>query len=203
MIPRRKPWSEACERNREPILAVLRQIFVDPGTVLEIGSGTGQHAVHFAAALPHVVWLPSDIPAHLDGIEAWVEEAALANVLAPVALDVRDHPWPVSRAQWVYSANTAHIMGWDGVEAMFAGASRLLPDGGCFCLYGPFHQGGQATSESNRRFDALLQERDRASGIRDVEDLIRLGKHVDLILTQTHAMPANNQMLVWQRRARA
>ena len=197
-----RPWSEACERNREPILRILREEFTGPGTVLEIGSGTGQHAVHFAAALPHVVWQPTDLAPNLDGIQRWAEDAALPNILAPVALDVCHHPWPVTRAQWVYSANTAHIMGWDGVEAMFAGAARVLGDGGRFCLYGPFHQDGGATSESNARFDVALRARDPASGIRHREDLEQLGGHVGLLLRRACPMPANNQLLVWERAPR-
>ncbi len=196
-----KPWAEACERNREPILAALREVFDRPGTVLEIGSGTGQHAVHFAAALPHLAWQPSDLEENLTGIQQWVEEAALPNVLAPVALDVTRHPWPVDRAGWIFSANTAHIMSWNGVEAMFAGAARLLPEGGCFCLYGPFHQGGRATSDSNARFDAMLRQRDPQSGVRDRDDLERLAGHVHMHLRDARLMPANNQLLVWERRA--
>ncbi len=197
-----KPWSEACERNRDPILSVLREEFDGAGTVLEIGGGTGQHAVYFAAALPHLVWLPSDRVEYLDGIQAWIEDAALPNALAPVALDVLDHPWPVSRAQWVYSANTAHIMGWDGVEAMFAGTSRVLADGGHFCLYGPFHENGKPTSDSNARFDQLLRARDPASGIRHREDLQQLADQVGLRFKRACPLPANNQILVWERTSR-
>jgi len=125
-----KPHSEACERNREPILQVLRQWFVQPGTAMEIGAGTGQHAVHFAAHLPHLQWQPTDCEANLAGIGLWVSEAALPNLRAPLKLDVRDSTWPVEAVDYVFSANTSHIMSWPEVELMFAGIGRVqLADG--------------------------------------------------------------------------
>ncbi|MEX0871262.1 MAG: DUF938 domain-containing protein, partial [Aquisalimonadaceae bacterium] len=167
-MQRVKPWSQACENNREPILRVLRDYFTTPGTIIEIGSGTGQHAVYFAQHLPHLYWQPTDRQENLPGIAMWAEEADAANLLSPVCLDVTVQPWPVSRAAGVFAANTAHIMGWAGVEAMFAGAARILDEGGRFCLYGPSMIGGLHTSDSNARFDAMLRARDPASGIRDV-----------------------------------
>src|SRR5512139_1298808 len=151
---RAKPYSEACERNREPILAVLERVFADRRRVLEVGSGTGQHAVAFAAAMPELVWQPSDVPAHLDGIRAWAEEAALANLRDPIALDVNVDPWPVAAFDAAFSANTAHIMSAPEVERLFARAAQALERGGVLALYGPFNYGGRYTSQSNERFDA-------------------------------------------------
>jgi SAM-dependent methyltransferase len=194
-----KPRSEPCERNREPILEVLRQCFVQPGTALEIGAGTGQHAVHFAMHLPHLQWQPTDCEANLAGIGQWVSEAALPNLLAPLKLDVRDSTWPIETADYVFSSNTVHIMSWPEVELMFAGIARVLRPGGRFCLYGPFNRAGRFTSESNRAFDASLRERDPNMGLRDDEALKALGRQHGLAFAGEHAMPANSRVLVWQR----
>ncbi|WP_435104978.1 DUF938 domain-containing protein [Arhodomonas sp. AD133] len=194
----RKPFSQACENNKAPILEVLRTVFVDPGLVLEIGSGTGQHAVHFAAGLPHRVWQPTDQHAYLSGCRQWVAEAALANLREPVELDVRRDPWPVTAADGVFSANTAHIMHWPAVEAMFAGVARVLTTGGAFCLYGPFCYDGEHTSASNTHFDSDLRARDPGMGIRDVADLTCLAGDHGLALVHDHAMPANNRTLVFR-----
>jgi cyclopropane fatty-acyl-phospholipid synthase-like methyltransferase len=194
-----KPYSDACERNREPILQVLRQWFTQPGTVLEIGAGTGQHAVHFATHLTHLQWQPTDCEANLAGIGLWVSEAALPNLRAPVKLDVRDSEWPVQTVDYVFSANTAHIMGWTEVELMFAGIARVLRARGMFALYGPFNRDGNFTSESNRAFDASLRERDPKMGLRDEKALQTLGRQHGLAFTAEHAMPANNRLLLWSR----
>jgi SAM-dependent methyltransferase len=193
-----KPYSEACERNREPILAVLKRIFADRTRVLEIGAGTGQHAAAFAAALPHLVWQPSDVAEHLAGIGLWVAEADAANLRRPLELDV-DRPWPDIAADAVFSANTSHIMAWPQVERMFEGVGRLLPAGGVFALYGPFNYGGRHTSESNARFDAMLRERDPRSGLRDIEALLRLGEREYLEKDEDLAMPANNRLLIFKK----
>ena len=195
-----KPYSEACDQNRDPILTVLRRYLDRPGTVLEIGSGTGQHAVYFGAALPHLLWQPSDVPAHLPGIRLWIEEAALPNVAEPLELDVRRTPWPVQAVDGVYSANTAHIMHWPDVQAMFEGVGRVLRPGGCFCLYGPFNEGGEFTSESNARFHMSLQMRDPGMGIRDKADLDRLATAAGLERIDDVVMPVNNFTLVWRKR---
>lgn len=195
-----KPYSEACDQNRDPILTVLRRYLDRPGTILEIGSGTGQHAVYFGAALPHLDWQPSDVPAHLPGIRLWIEEAALPNVAEPLELDVRRTPWPVQAVDGVYSANTAHIMHWPDVEAMFEGVGRVLRPGGCFCLYGPFNEDGEFTSESNARFHMSLQMRDPGMGIRDKGDLDRLAGAAGLELVEDVVMPVNNFTLVWRKR---
>lgn len=193
------PWSEACERNKEPILSVLRAHFVSPGRVLEIGSGTGQHAAYLAAQLPHLVWQPSDVAQHLPGIQAWVDQAGLINLLSPRALDVAEAPWPVEQLDYVFSANTAHIMAWPQVMAMMAGVGRVLTRDGVFCLYGPFNYGGAYTSESNASFDNWLKARDPESGIRDFEALDALAQRAGLTLVRDHAMPANNRTLVWRK----
>jgi hypothetical protein len=194
-----KPHSEACERNREPILQVLRQWLTLPGAALEIGAGTGQHAVYFAAQLPHLQWQPTDCEANLPGIGLWVSEAALPNLRAPLKLDVRDGTWPVETVDYVFSANTAHIMSWPEVEFMFAGIARVLRTHGRFCLYGPFNRAGRFTSASNQAFDASLRARDPQMGLRDDEALKTLGRQHGLAFIGEHAMPANNRVLVWTR----
>ncbi|MDZ7752742.1 MAG: DUF938 domain-containing protein [Gammaproteobacteria bacterium] len=196
-----KPFSEACEQNKGPILEVLREAFRERRRVLEIGSGTGQHAAFFPAALPHLQWLPSDRAENLEGIHLWVTEARLANVAVPVELDVHGSPWPVAGVDGVFSANTAHIMDEATVAIMFAGVGRLLEGGGTFVLYGPFNYGGQYTSDSNARFDQWLKARDPAMGIKDFEDLDALATGAGMELAGDHAMPANNRSLVWCRRA--
>jgi SAM-dependent methyltransferase len=198
-----KPFSEACERNRDPILAVLRQWFVQPGNVLEIGSGTGQHAVHFAGHLPHLEWQPTDREENLPGIRSWADEAKLGNLRSPQPLDVRAERWPEGQFLYVFTANTAHIMHWPEVEAMFAGIGRVLRPGGVFCLYGPVNRDGQFTSESNRAFDASLKDRDPAMGIRDDRELKRLGERAGLVFAGDHSMPAKNRLLAWTRPAAA
>lgn len=194
-----KPFSQACENNKDPILGVLREVFNAPGRVVEIGSGTGQHAVHFGRHLTHIQWQPTDVADNLPGIRAWLAEAGLPNVDVPLELDVDHSPWPVAEADGVFSANTAHIMGWPEVMALFRGVAGLLPVGGAFCLYGPFADGGRHTSDSNARFDASLRQRDGRMGIRDLDDLRRLASDVGLVLEADHPMPANNRTLVWRR----
>lgn len=198
-----KPFSEACERNKEPILAVLREAFASARDVLEIGSGTGQHAVYFAAHLPHLAWQPSDLPANHPGIRAWIADAKLPNLRPPLALDVHAPDWPVRSVDAVFSANTAHIMAWDGVVAMFAGVGRVLAPDGTFVLYGPFKYGGEHTSPSNARFDVSLRSRDPSSGIRDFESVDALAREGGLALEHDHPMPANNRTLVWRKRTEA
>lgn len=196
-----KPFAESCEQNREPILAVLRDAFADRRDVLEIASGTGQHAVHFGAALPHLTWRTSELPVNHAGIQAWLDEAGLANVLPPVAIDVDDADWPVGPVDAIFNANTVHIVGWPSVERLFAGIGRVLAPGGIVCLYGPFNYHGAFTSESNARFDAWLKARDPVSGVRDFEAIDRLAQAQGLRLWQDVAMPANNRSLIWRRDA--
>lgn len=192
-----KPYSEACERNRAPILEVLERILAERRFVLEIGSGTGQHAAYFAPALPHLVWQPSDVPEHLEGIRQWVEESAAPNLRAPIALDV-ERDWPQLDADAVFSANTCHIMSWPQVERMFAGIGRM-DSVQVFCLYGPFNYGGRPNSESNARFDAMLRARDPASGLRDYEAVAALARRSGFAAVEDNPMPANNRMLVFKR----
>ena len=198
-----KPFSPACERNREPILAVLREHFADTRHVLEIGSGTGQHAVHFAAAMPWMTWQCSDRAEHLPGIRAWLDEAALPNTPAPLEVDVDTGPWPHAaggeRFDAIFSANTLHIMGWPSVERFFAGVDTVLAADGTLAVYGPFNHGGRFTSDSNREFDGWLRARDPASGIRDFEAVDALARGVGLVLQADVAMPANNRCVVWRR----
>jgi len=194
-----KPFAESCEQNKRPILAVLREEFADTREVLEIGSGTGQHAVFFARELPHLQWQTSDRIENHPGILAWMADAGGDNLHLPLALDVARDPWPRHRYDGVFSANTVHIMGWEEVERMFEGIGRVLAPGGRFCLYGPFNRDGRFTSESNARFDAWLKQRDPKSGVRDRDELDELARRQGLRRVADHAMPANNRILVWRR----
>ena len=197
-----KPCAPACERNREPILAVLHAHFADRRKVLEIGSGTGQHAVHFAAAMPWLSWQCSDRAEYLPGIRLWLDEAGLPNTPEPIELDVTGE-WPPRRFDTVFSANTLHIMGWAAVERFFAGIDAVLEADGALAVYGPFNYGGDYTSDSNREFDAWLKARDPRSGIRDFEAVDTLARAAGLALVDDVAMPANNRTLVWRRNPRA
>jgi len=194
-----KPYSESSEQNREPILAVLREVFADRTCVLEIGSGTGQHAVHFGAELPHLRWQTVDLSLHHPGIRQWLDEAALTNVLPPIALDVNQTSWHNGRYDAVFSANTLHIMSWIEVERFFAGIGEVLETGGMLAVYGPFNYNGSFTSDSNARFDVWLKSRDPASGVRDFEAVDALARTRGLLLHQDIAMPANNRTLIWRR----
>lgn len=197
-MPDFKPYADACDRNRGPILEVLRRHFADRHHVLEIGSGTGQHAVYFAAALPQLIWQPSDREEHLAGIGLWLEEARLPNVPAPLALDVRGS-WPKARFDAVFSANTLHIMSWDEVKALFAALPGVMADDAVVAVYGPFNYGGAFTSPSNAAFDATLRRRSPRSGIRDFEAVDQLAQSIGLKLVADCAMPANNRTLVWRQ----
>jgi len=193
------PYSEACERNKGPILAALSEILPSTCTVLEIGSGTGQHAVHFARGLPRVTWQPTDVPELLPGLALRVEQAGGPNLKPPLALDVRQPHWPVDAADAVYTANTFHIMSWSEVETTLRGIARLLPAGGRFIVYGPFRHAGRETAPSNEEFDRHLRARDPASGIRDFEQLDELLGALGLDLERDQAMPANNRLISWKR----
>jgi cyclopropane fatty-acyl-phospholipid synthase-like methyltransferase len=194
-----KPFSESSAENREPILAVLREVFANCSKVLEIGSGTGQHAVYFGAELSHLSWQTADLPQHHAGIRMWLDEVALANVLAPIALDVNRTDWLDGRYDAVFSANTLHIVSWPEVEKLFAGVGTVLQPGGVLAIYGPFNYNGQFTSPSNARFDQWLKSRDPASGVRDIEAVDKLAQAQNLILQRDIAMPVNNRTLVWRR----
>jgi uncharacterized protein (DUF924 family) len=194
-----KPYSEACERNAGPILAVLGRLVTGAATVLEIGSGTGQHAVRFAQALPQVTWQPSDVPAHLAGIDAWRNDADATNVRPPIALDIDVDPWPHAAFDVVFSANTAHIVSWPQVERMFVRAAGALRGDGLFLLYGPFHYDGRATADSNRQFDASLRARDPTSGVRHLDAVTSAARCAGFELREDNALPANNRLLVFRR----
>jgi len=193
-----RPHAPATRRNRDSILEVLTTEFETCSAVLEIGSGTGEHAVYFARHLPHLTWQPSDRPPNLAGISAWVDDAALENVPAPIPWDVLEGRWPRGAYDAVFSANTAHIMSERAVEAMFAASGSVLRDGGKFALYGPFNLGGKPTSESNRQFDESLRARDPAMGIRDLEWLDEIAMAADLRPCRRYAMPSNNMISVWR-----
>lgn len=194
-----KPYSAASERNRDPILAVLRRHFADVRTVLEVGSGTGQHAVHFAQALPQLVWQCSDRAPYLPGIRQWLDEARLPNAPPPLELDVAAGPWPETVFDAAFSANTLHIMGWGDVQAFFRGLDAALAETAMLVVYGPFNYGGAFTSDSNREFDASLRARDPRMGIRDFEAVDALAQAIGLRLVEDAALPANNRCLAWRR----
>jgi SAM-dependent methyltransferase len=198
------PFSEACERNKGPILTVLTPAFARVREVLEIGAGTGQHAVYFARQLPHLRWQPTDRGDWLDDLTARVEREGSPNILRPIELDVRQPVWPVASVDAVYTANTLHIMSWPEVEAFFMGVGRVLAPEGVLAIYGPFRYRGDYTSASNAAFDLHLRDRDPASGIRDFELICEIADREGIVIDSDHAMPANNQLLVFRRaRARA
>ncbi|MFZ6778656.1 DUF938 domain-containing protein [Undibacterium sp. Ji83W] len=191
-----KPYSLACERNSAPILQVITPALADCKSLLEIGSGTGQHAVTFARQLPHLQWQTSDRPEYHPGILAWLEEAALPNVLPPLELNIGKSSWPERQFDAVFTANTCHIMAWEEVELMFAGVASLLANDGRFCIYGPFNYAGQFTSASNQQFDASLKHQAAHMGIRDIEKVVELAAQHGMRLSDDVAMPANNRLLV-------
>ena len=191
----------ATSRNKDAILEVLQFEFRDCKSVFEIGSGTGQHAVHFAAAMPWLVWQTSDLPENHEGICAWIGSAGLPNVRMPIDYAAGSTLSIKARFDAVFSANTAHIMSVGEAGSMFADVSRLLNPGGKFCLYGPFNESGRFTSESNATFDASLRARNSSMGIRDRVELNRMACGNGMVVCRRYAMPANNQLLVWQEPA--
>jgi cyclopropane fatty-acyl-phospholipid synthase-like methyltransferase len=198
MSQREKPYSTSCDENREPILAVIQALFQSARKVLEIGSGTGQHAVFFASAMPHLTWQTSDVAEHLPGIQCWLEDAALTNLPPPLRLDVNG-VWPDGPFDAVFSANTVHILSAEDVAVAFRGVSAVLAPGGHFALYGPFNEGGRFTCDSNRQFDARLRARNPRMGLRDLDELRVLATRHGLTLMDNHPMPVNNRTLVWRR----
>lgn len=193
-----KPFAPAPERNAAPILDVLRKEFADRTRILEIGSGTGQHAVRFGAELRHLSWQTSDLERNHPGIRAWLDEAGLDNVLQPLVVDVLDGELPAASYDGVFSANTAHIMSLVAVERMFELVGHVLTAGGLFCLYGPFREHGVFDTESNAAFDRALRHQDPDMGIRDLEMLDAFGADHRLYRVRNHAMPANNRVAVWE-----
>jgi cyclopropane fatty-acyl-phospholipid synthase-like methyltransferase len=193
------PLSEACERNKEPILSVLRTCFADRNEVLEIGSGTGQHAVHFARHLAHLTWHPTEQLGYLPDLTARVQLEGRKNLRAPTVLDVRQSVWPLRSVDALFTANTLHIMSWPEVVALYHGAGAVLVPGGIMCVYGPFRYEGRYTSDSNREFDAMLRERDPASGLRDIQAVSQLAGEYGMRLTADHDLPAFNRLLVFAK----
>ena len=192
-----KPFSQACANNRGPIIDILRRAFATTARVLEIGSGTGQHAVYFAPRLPHLLWQPSDREENLAGIRAWLADEPAANLRPPLTLDV-DGAWPEGTFDGYFTANTCHIMAWPSVVNMFTGIGRLATLPSTLAIYGPFKYGGEFTSESNARFDAMLRSQASHQGIREINDITGLAEDIGFQLVEDNAMPANNQLLVFR-----
>jgi hypothetical protein len=194
----------APERNKVPILEVLTRVLPPAGKLLEVASGSGQHAVYFARALPAWSWLPSDIdPRNLASIAAYVDQAGLPNLAAPRSLDVCEADWQVGELDAVFNANMIHIAPWACCEGLLRGAGRHLCDRGVLVMYGPFRIGGDHTAQSNREFDGDLQRRDPRWGVRDLESVVELAESFGLTHRETNALPANNQCVVFERNARA
>ena len=192
-----KPFSPAAQQNRDAILPVLKIEFDHVRSILEIGSGTGQHAVYFAQHLPKLNWQTSDKKENIAGIQLWVDEANLKNTLPPIVLDVTEQ-WPKSIYEGAFAANVAHIMHWHEIELMFAGLATVLAANATFCLYGPFNVNGEYTSESNREFDQWLHNRDPLSCIRDKDELDALARQNNFTLYKDLDMPCNNRILCWK-----
>ena len=193
-----KPFSQACENNKAPILAVLLRHFQQVRHVLEIGSGTGQHAVHFSAALPHLIWQTSDREDYLPGINLWIAEYPHTNLRPPRVLDVTQAHWP-SGFDAVFSANTAHIMSWPNARHMIQQVGQRLLSAGLFALYGPFNYQGRYTSDSNAQFDQHLKAMNSEQGIRDFEAVNEAAETAGLMLLEDNVMPANNHLIIWRK----
>ncbi|WP_339671234.1 DUF938 domain-containing protein [Dasania marina] len=193
-------FSQSCENNKEPLLSLLKPLFAHSTRVLEIGSGTGQHAVHFAAAMPQLLWQPSDRSDYDEDLALRCSQSQLANLLPPIHFDVTQ-PWLLEPVDAVFTANTLHIMSWGEVESFFQGVGQLLKPQGLACVYGPFNYHGNYTSASNTQFDQWLQSRDPLSAIRDFEKINALAQQAGLSLQADHEMPANNRCLVWKKNA--
>jgi len=197
-----KPFSQACENNQEPIFNILKDVFADKTSILEIGSGTGQHAVYMAPRMAHLQWQTSDLSENAKGINRWIDDEQAVNVLRPLELDIAKH-WPnpdlIHNFDGLYSANTCHIMPWETVQNFLAGMESMQ-GGSRLAIYGPFKYGGEYTSESNERFDHWLKAQEAHRGIRDFEAVVELANKAGFELLKDHKMPANNQLLIWQKR---
>jgi len=193
-----KPFSQSCENNKAPILAVLEKVFAKTGTVLELGSGNGQHAVFFAEHLPHLIWQTSDRDENHHAIKCWLDDYPGNNLRPPLPLDV-DRPWPVDSVEAIFSANTLHIMSFASVENFFEGVKEHLQEDGLLVVYGPFNYKGAFTSDSNARFNLWLKEQNPVSAIRDFEAVNSLAQKAGLELMDDIAMPANNRVLIWRK----
>ena len=197
LSPEDLPYSPASERNKQPIGEVLQQWLVDDARVLEIGAGTGQHAVYFSSRMPNMHWQATDVAANIESIHARFEQEASGRLPDPLTLDVRDSDWPPGPFDAVFSANTLHIMPFELTPKLLEGAARVLAPGGLLLCYGPFMDQGVHTSDSNRRFDASLRERDPYMGIRDTAEIFPMAEAVGLVLKADISMPANNRVLVF------
>ena len=194
-----KPYSESCDQNKEPILAVILPVFSSLSSVLEIGSGTGQHAIYFAGNMPHLKWHTSDCRSYLAGINMWLDDAGLPNVLPPFELNVTESSWPKLDVDAVFTANSIHIMSQQDVLNFMSGVGNLLAEQGELMIYGPFNYNGQYTSSSNESFDQWLKSRDPLSGIKHFEDMVALANKNRMQLVVDHAMPANNRILHFKK----
>jgi len=198
-----KPFSQACENNKRPILNILSEVFLENEHILEIGSGTGQHAVFFGQHLPHLTWQTSDLPINHQGINLWLDETSLSNVRKPIGIDL-NKAWPILKnnpqVDGLYTANTLHIISWPLVVKFFEGIAQNLAAKAVVCIYGPFKYKEKYTSESNANFDLWLKDRDIDSGIRDIEAILSLANSAGLTLIADHVMPANNQLLVFLKK---
>ena len=195
-----KPFAQSCEENKVVILEQLKLLLATSNNCLEIGSGTGQHAVHFAEHLPHLNWQPSELSENVQGIKLWMKESTANNILPPIELDVFEKKWLISKTyDAAFTANTLHIMSIDHVEKLFTGLAQALNKGALFICYGPFNYSGQFSSESNARFELWLKQQNPLSGIRDIDELKRFAANHDIELIDDIEMPVNNRLLVWQK----
>jgi cyclopropane fatty-acyl-phospholipid synthase-like methyltransferase len=194
-----KPYSEACDQNRQPILDVIQPLLHSAQSLLEIGSGTGQHAVYFAEKMPHLTWQSSDQTMYHAGIQQWIDAANVDNVLAPLALNVSTDIWMSQQYDAVFSANTLHIMSDSNVYDFFTHIDAVIKPNGLLLIYGPFNYQGHYSSASNARFDQWLKSRDALSGIKDFESINALAEKAGFTLQQDYAMPANNRILCWKK----
>ena len=191
------PFSQSCENNKNIILELLSPVFADRSAVLEIASGTGQHACHFAAHMPWLQWQPSELPEHMPILQPRCAAYTGANILPPAVLDVCADPWPLAIPDALFSANSLHIMAFSAVEKMFAALGRSAGNDVKLAIYGPFNYGGKYTSDSNARFDQWLALQHPDSAIRDFEAVNCLAEDAGFTLRADNEMPANNRLLVW------
>lgn len=196
-----KPVAESCLQNQQPILDALRDVFSEAGEVLEVGSGTGQHAVFFSQHLPHLEWQPSDLQEQHPGMLLWLNEVKHDRIRPPLVLDVDDEIWPVENMDYVFTANTTHIISLSQAERMFAHIASVLKQGGLFAQYGPFNYNGKYTSESNARFDQWLKQQHPLSCIKHFEQLQAFATENAMDCIDDIEMPANNRLLVWQKQS--
>jgi len=194
-----KPFSQACENNKQPILKTLTRVFANQKYVLEIGSGTGQHAIYFAKNLPFLTWQTSDLVINHAGINQWIADFPTANIKQPLTIDLAGVQLLTENIDAIFTANTLHIISWPLVQKFFSLVDKQLTENGALCIYGPFNYQGKYTSESNANFDLWLKARDEHSGIRDFEAVCQLATKTGLSLKEDIAMPANNRMLIFKK----